>query len=210
MRVMTTVRNIHFEKLTKIFTLPASNNLYPSIYMHAHTSDKNIIEGFLQGDTSCVSLVSEWIKSALQFHGGNNHLSLEDIAADTTLKLLSIFQSKSFQYESSLKTYVQSIARYTLIDALRRRQLRRQYVVANFDVDPPDSTDIHLQIEQSELLARVVSLIGEGCRDLWKMIFFEGRNYKEIAELLHTTESAIKTRVFRCKEEAKALRNRLS
>lgn len=70
--------------------------------------------------------------------------------------------------------------------------------------------DIVESEEEIAIFHRVFSLIDERCRELWYMVFTECLPYKEIARRLETTEEAIKTRVFRCKEEAVEIRTRIS
>ncbi len=66
--------------------------------------------------------------------------------------------------------------------------------------------DSATSIEKVDLLAHLLDLIGENCRNLWRLIFFDELTYKEIAQKLGISEAAVKVRAFRCKEEARVIR----
>ena len=189
--------------------LCASANFDYLASMRDHTSDKELIEQFLQGDPGSVSRIRSWIRDTLRGLSPIDVQMAEDIIGDTILKLLLNFQSNAFHFESSLKTYIQSVARYTMIDTMRRHHVKSSHVVRDNDVDPADPNDLLSITEQSDFIRRIISLVGPACRDLWQMIFYEGKRYEEIAQKLNVSEATVKIRAFRCKEKANELKRKL-
>ena len=63
----------------------------------------------------------EWTSSIIRSHLWDNRVTPEDVQSDTVVKLLLNLREESFRLESSLKTYVQRITLYTLVDAIRRQ-----------------------------------------------------------------------------------------
>ena len=186
-----------------------TNSLHLLTLMRDHASDKKLIEQFLRGDTESVSRVRTWIRGTLAGVSPADSQMAEDIIGDTILKLLLNFRSDAFHFDSSLKTYVQSVARYTMIDTMRRYRVKSAHILRDNNVNPIDPANLHDRTAQSDFLQRLISLIGPACRELWQMIFYEGKRYEEIAKELSISEATVKTRAFRCKEKARELKRKL-
>jgi len=167
-------------------------------------SDREIIDGFLKNDPSAYRIISEWVYSAVLANSYRTSLSVDDIAGDTICKVLINLREGSFRFDSTLKTYVQRIARYTLIDAVRsNRTTTNNNEVLDTIPDPsPNPLSAFESAEEQRLFRRVLSGIDEPCRTLWKLIFHDELPYNAVARKLGLTEGAVKTRVHRCKEKA--------
>lgn len=174
-------------------------------------SDREIIRGFLQGDTQSVELVQTWIVYVVHARLWTQDIQAEDIVSDTILKLLVNLRDNKFKFESSLKTYAQRIARFTIIDHVRAQRRAREYVkeMSLMSAEQESPARAFENEEEMTLFLRVVSLLPQECRDLWAMIHNEEMSYVEIAERLSLTEGAVKTRVLRCKQRAIVLRKKM-
>jgi RNA polymerase sigma factor (sigma-70 family) len=164
-------------------------------------TDQELITGFLKGGKAEYHLVLDWITAMVRSHSWDTRVSSEDVVADTLMKLLLNLRDDSFRVESSLKTYVQRIALYTLVDAERRQ--RRLDPITNENTLADASTP-HSRLETEEelrLIDRALSILPEGCRGLFEMILQERVKYREIAARLGSTEGAIKARLSRCREK---------
>jgi DNA-directed RNA polymerase specialized sigma24 family protein len=64
--------------------------------------------------------------------------------------------------------------------------------------------------EEGVIFVKIFSLIDDRCKQIWHLMFKEQLSYNQIAQRLHMSEGAVKTKVFRCKEEAIRIRNRIS
>jgi RNA polymerase sigma factor (sigma-70 family) len=167
-------------------------------------SDQDVIEGFLAGRAKAHAIVMDWITAVVKCLAHHERLSTDDIVGDTLEKLVHVFRDGTFKGESTLKTFVQRITKYTLVDAARRPDvIRTDPLPDHFDVGTDGNPDIIAEeVEEKSIYQRMMGMISKSCRDLWKMIFVENKTYKQIAIELGTTEGAVKVRVFRCKEEA--------
>ena len=90
-------------------------------------SDKEIIQGYLAGNATEYDTIVEWIQEVIRARIWVEKAWIDDVVGDTIEKLLIIFRNNGFQHSSSLKTYVQRVARYTIIDYLRRSKIRQKY-----------------------------------------------------------------------------------
>ena len=175
-------------------------------------SDTEIIQGFLNGEQAAHDRIVGWINSVISTRLWMEGISADDILSDTILKLLLNLRAGEFRHASSLKTYVQKVTRFTIVNAVRRHVRARRYARDAAD-DPPDARtplEIAEEEERARMFSRIFSLIDERCREIWHLIFSERLQYGEIGHRLGLSESAIKTRVFRCKEEAIRIRKRIS
>jgi len=175
-------------------------------------TDRELIDGFLKGDNQHYKAIHEWIALVIRSRSWVPGISEDDLASDTIYKLLTNFRDRQFRFESSLKTYVQKITRFTIIDAVRRNRRTHHGGQDLVDTAPdPDSfLDAFQDDEELALYQRIVSLIGPECRSMWQLIFHNELPYAEIAKSLHISVGAVKTRVLRCKEKAIEIRKRIT
>ncbi len=175
-------------------------------------SDRSLIDGFLEGDRQSHKTIQEWIVVVIRAGSWAPGVSADDITSDTVYKLLTNLRDGQFRFESSLKTYVQKITRFTIIDAVRRNRRAHQggQDLVESAPDPDNFSEAFDDREERALYERILSLIGPDCRAMWKMIFHDELPYAEIAESLKISVGAVKTRVLRCKEKAIEIRKRIS
>lgn len=109
----------------------------------------------------------------------------------------------------SFKTWVLTIASNYCIDRLRRRRMR---MVSMDDDDDPTSPSLTLSddrpqpeaemlsIEQSEAVQLLLEQLPSEYRAAVVLRYWYDYSYVEIASILNTTESAIKSRLFRARQ----------
>ena len=167
--------------------------------------DNERIQGFLAGTRPHYDEIVGWITTLVRSRLWEEHVPPEDVIADTVSKLLVAFREGTFRSDASLKTFVQQVTLYTLIDATRRQ---RRFIPLEARSDPPDQdTPLSRLISREEemLIERVIGLLPEGCRTLFSLVLEERLSCRSIAERMETTEGAIKTRLSRCRQKAAAL-----
>ncbi len=174
--------------------------------------DKEIIQGFLNGSADEYNIIVKWISDVVKVRLWVDGDYSGDIVSETALKLLLNFRSNRFKFESSLKTYVQRIARYTVIDYVRSSRQAKEFQKAMHSVGAQgqDPYATYETEEQLILFNTIMGRMNEECRTLWKMIFFDRFHYKAIARELQISEGTVKTKVFRCKEQAISVRKQIS
>src|SRR5206468_8232518 len=109
-------------------------------------------------------------------------VSAQDIIADTTEKLLRNLRADKFNFDSSLKAYVQQITRFTIVNAIRSHRSVQAYL-RNVASDPVESETPESILERKEevlILHRIFGLVDDRCKQIWHLIFNESLSYAEI------------------------------
>ena len=173
--------------------------------------DKEIVQGFLRGDKRDYDTIVGWMKEMVRNNVWVAAITHDDVVAETCLTLLTNLRAGKFRFESSLKTYVQRMTKYTVIRLVRAHRRAEKYITEkNMNPSNPETPEqIYEDKEEVFLFHRMLSLMDEKCRELWRMILYEELSYKEIAAKLNVSESAIKVRIHRCKEAAMQISERL-
>jgi RNA polymerase sigma factor (sigma-70 family) len=176
------------------------------------TKDQDIIRGFLSGGKREHAVLVEWINEIARMKLRIKRVSAVEIISDTMYKLLSNFSSHSFQLKGNLKSYVQAVAGYTIIDHVRfwRRYTDLPETEA---FDPPDPGSVEQDFEdrdQQTIAERIFRLMPEECRKLWHLRFVDDLDYAQIGAMLGISEGNVKVRFHRCKKHAIEIRKKVS
>jgi len=175
-------------------------------------SDQDIIEGFLAGRKAEHEILAQWIKAVAHKRLRIKRVSTDEIVSDTMYKLLNNFRSDSFQLREKLKSYVQAVAGYTVIDHVRYWK-RYTELPEGEDFDPPDPSSIEQDVQSKDeqsIADRIFRLMSEECRKLWHLRFVDNFDYEEIGARLGISEGNVKVRFHRCKKQAIAIREKIT
>ena len=173
------------------------------------TSSEESYRDFLNGDKAAFSVIIDLFRENLIFficrYVGNEDTA-EDIAAECFAEL--IIHPKRFSFNSSLKTYLFSIAhnksvnyikknkRLVLLESEDAAEKRKEYVDFENDV---------LRNEQSVLLHDALPKLKEDYRTALHLVYFENMTYRETAEIMKKTVKQIDNYVSRGKTALKKI-----
>ncbi len=179
----------------------------------ATAADAALIEGFVLGDRDSVRTVHAWVARVVRLRAWRLRLD-DDLVQDVLVDLIGVFGAGRFEGRSSLQTYVERIAKYRCIDALRRERLRNHPSLDEIREPDPvsdDRPDRQLIIDDEvRLCFLVLSHLTESCRDLLQRVLAEDTPYEDLAGHYDVAVGTIKSRVARCREQAKEWRRRLT
>jgi RNA polymerase sigma-70 factor (ECF subfamily) len=132
----------------------------------------------------------------------------EDAAQETFLRAFSRLN----QYDPQMKfsTWVFSIANHHCIDRLRKRRATHisiddNPVLENLQEDTPLPEHQALHKEQSIELQGLINLLEPEYRTPLVLRYWEEMSYEEIAESMGVTVAAVKSRLFRARQQLMAL-----
>ncbi|MFW5703608.1 MAG: RNA polymerase sigma factor [Patescibacteria group bacterium] len=127
----------------------------------------------------------------------------EEIVQDAFVDFLEAL--RSFQFQSSLKTYLFSIAKYKVIDVMRKKKIKRVI----FSALPPHIVEslapvvIDDEIEQKELsskIQKVLSMLPHDYQQILRLKYLDGVRVKEIADQLALPFKATESLLFRARK----------
>jgi len=163
--------------------------------------DRQLIDDYLIGREAAIRMVTRWIDAALRSRSPRAGLDLEDLCQEVHVKVLANLRDGRFDGRSTLRTYVHRIAMNTRIDAERRgrRDRAREGSLDGLEERLPARQEPQMLGESRDLALRMMKTLSEVDRLILGLVFRENLSYSEIARRLGVGESAVKTRVMRCK-----------
>lgn len=127
----------------------------------------------------------------------------EDAAQEAFLR--AYLNLRRFDPERSFKTWLLSIASNHCIDRLRRRRMKWLSIddplpSLTLSSDEPEPEDVTIDHEDSRAMQALMAQLPPDYRAAVVLRYWYDLSYVEIAETLSTTESAIKSRLFRARQ----------
>jgi RNA polymerase sigma factor (sigma-70 family) len=177
-----------------------------------HSTDDDIVAGFLAGKKEEYEILAQWIREVARIKLRIKRVSADEIVSDTMYKLLNNLRTESFQLREKLKSYVQAVAGYTIVDHVRYWR-RYSELPEGEGFNPEDPVNIEEEVQTNEeqwIATRIFRLMSEECRKLWHLRFAEDLDYKEIGSRLGISEGTVKVRFHRCKKQAIAIREKIT
>jgi len=140
----------------------------------------------------------------------------EDIAQEV---FISVFESiSSFKEKSKLSTWIYRITVSKCLDHLRKKKRKKRFAFVQslygkneeLMIDPPDFFHPGINIENKENAAVLFKAIGklpENQKTAFVLNKMENLSYREISEVMNSTESAIDALLQRAKKNLKTILN---
>lgn len=153
--------------------------------------DRTLIDRWLGGDERAATAIVERHATAIaRFVSTLGEREIDEVVQDTFVRAFSSFDS--FRGESSLRTWLFTIARRLVLDR-RRAQRRRPATESVEDVELASgftALDSIVAEEAEGQVREVVERLSPTQREVFTLRVGEGLSYKEIAEVVGTTEGA--------------------
>ena len=155
-------------------------------------SDGALIARWRAGDERAATLLVERHAVAVgRFVASlGERAELEEVVQDTFVRAFASLDG--FRADSSLKTWLFTIARNLVRDRVRSRRRQRQSVPIEDDhtVSEHDALDEVVADETERRMRDAVERLSPMQRDVFSLRVAEGLSYKEIAQVLESTEGA--------------------
>lgn len=133
----------------------------------------------------------------------------EDIFQEVMVSFIDTVQKNRFRGESSIKTFLYSLNRFTWLNELKRRgrALAREecYEKAQDTVAP----DAYVQLagqESRNTLRKLLEELGESCRTILLLFYYENRPMKEILQATsYENEQVVRNKKYKCLRQLEQL-----
>ena len=174
------------------------------------TGEDALVAQLLDGDSETINEVRRWIRGACIPYRRHLAADLEDLEQLVLLELLEALRAGRFRGESRLATYVRRMVHYKCLNRVRDARRRTWVDVDDADLkatspSPFEQVSSRTSVERA---LRVLALMSEACRDLWRMIH-DDMCYREMSEQTGVTAGTLRVRVLRCRQRALQLRESL-
>ena len=133
-----------------------------------------------------------------------NRVEAEDIVQDTLIKVWD----RRFEWESidSIEAFSLTVCRILSLDRLRKKENSNDSLEDVNIAEPVASSnpqDRMIQEDRVSLVRQIIDSLPEKQRSCMQLRDFEGKSYKEIAQVLDITEEQVKVNIFRARQMVK-------
>ena len=133
-----------------------------------------------------------------------NRVEAEDIVQDTLIKVWD----RRFEWESidSIEAFSLTVCRNLSLDRLRKKENSNDSLEDVNVAEPVASSnpqDRMIQEDRVSLVRQIIDSLPEKQRSCMQLRDFEGKSYKEIAQVLDITEEQVKVNIFRARQMVK-------
>ncbi|WP_315535827.1 RNA polymerase sigma factor [Prevotella koreensis] len=133
-----------------------------------------------------------------------SHEEAEDIVQDTLIKVWN--RRDEWQTLESIEAYSMTICRNLALDAIKKKDNNNESIeqrIAETSYQTSDPHELMIRKDRIEMVKQLVNKLPEKQRSCLQLRDFEGKTYKEIAEILAITEEQVKVNIFRARRSIK-------
>ena len=135
-------------------------------------------------------------------HNNGNRQDAEDIFQEVVVDFIEAVQKNTFRGESSVKTFLYSLNKYAWLNELKRRgraATREVKFDKEYDKEEVDVSHHIANREAKGLIMRVVEQLGDTCKKILVMFYYEDLSMKEIVDKTeYETEQVVRNKKYKC------------
>jgi RNA polymerase sigma factor (sigma-70 family) len=145
----------------------------------------------------------------LVYDGGGSRSDAKDLLQDTVILFFTAVRDGKYNQTTDLDAYLYTIARNRWINkAVRDKRTTYGDVPQNLVAADPSPLHGLYSKERAVAIRSVLEQVGERCKELLMMLYFEEKSTKEIIdEMGYANADAVKTRHYKCKQRMVSLIN---
>lgn len=134
----------------------------------------------------------------------------QDLFQETLIAFIALVQQQKFRGEASIKTFLYTMNKNIWLNELKKRGRSSLRAVKYEQLQDRVEEQINTVIEKREagqLLLQKIEALGETCKKILVLFYYEKRSMKEILALLdYENEQVVRNKKYKClKELAQAL-----
>jgi RNA polymerase sigma factor (sigma-70 family) len=173
-------------------------------------SDSDLIEAIGQNEMleSAIRQLyhdhAEITRSFIMGKGGTEQ-DADDIFQETVVAFIDAIQKSKFRQESGIRTYLISISKNIWYNEIRRRQRagnREKLFEMERNQEDPGINEIIQDRELKKQLNLLLENLGDSCRKILEMFYYENLSMKEIVSHLHyENEQVVRNKKYKCLQQ---------
>jgi RNA polymerase sigma factor (sigma-70 family) len=172
------------------------------------SNDQRILAGIFSNDLNAIihQLYKQYSGMVIAYIITNqgSQQDGEDVFQEALIAFINLVKSGKFRGEASLQTTFVSISRNIWLNEQRKRKSldTRGKLFENARQQEADPASLLLQREVSEQFLNLMARLGDSCKSLLTMVYYENLNNKEILERTHyESEQVIRNKKYKCMKE---------
>ena len=133
-----------------------------------------------------------------------NNAEAEDIVQDTLMKVWN--RRERWEEIDSIEAFCMTICRNLALDRMRKMDNHNSSLEDNLHETPSATRNPYEEMNQKDriqLVRKLVDSLPEKQRTCMQLRDFEGKSYKEVAEILQISEDQVKVNIFRARQAIK-------
>jgi RNA polymerase sigma factor (sigma-70 family) len=173
-------------------------------------SDAELLEAINEKDLlepAILQLYQDHLEVAKAFiiSKGGTKQDADDIFQETVVSFIDCVQKKKFRQESGIRTFLISISKNLWYNEIRKRERAgRREIIFEMDRDQVE-TAVSETIQYREMkkeLNQLLQDLGEPCRKILELFYYENLSMKEIVDHLHyENEQVVRNKKYKCLQQ---------
>ncbi|HTQ64101.1 MAG TPA: sigma-70 family RNA polymerase sigma factor [Puia sp.] len=147
---------------------------------------------------------SDTVSSFITYNGGSDQ-DAEDIFQETVVAFIDIVRKGKYRMEASVKTFLVSIAKNIWYNEIKKRErsgYREKLYETSRDKNEQDVSHYISNREMNQELRGLLDRLGESCRKILILFYYENLSMKEIVDHLHyENEQVIRNKKYKCLQQ---------
>jgi RNA polymerase sigma factor (sigma-70 family) len=143
--------------------------------------------------------------SSFIVHYGAGRQDAEDVFQETVVSFIDIVAKGKFRMESSVKTFLVSVAKNIWFNEMKKRDRaghREKQFEQGRDQKEPDIGHLIGDLEKKKQLRELVYRLGEPCRKILMLFYYENLSMKELVDHLpYENEQVIRNKKYKCLQQ---------
>nr|WKN39606.1 sigma-70 family RNA polymerase sigma factor [Tunicatimonas sp. TK19036] len=148
------------------------------------------------------------IANYIRSNSGNDE-DAEDFFQEAIVVFINIVRKGNFRGESSIKTFLYSIARNLWRNELKRQNRALTRETNYYEQSEKEERDIQMSIGENELKNQLIQLLeklGDNCKKILLLFYYENLPMKEIFQHMgYETEQVARNMKYRCMNKLKEM-----
>ena len=172
------------------------------------SNEQRILAGIFSNDLNAIihQLYKQYSGMVIAFIISNqgSQQDGEDVFQEALIAFINLVKSGKFRGEASLQTTFVAISRNIWLNEQKKRKSldTRGKLFENARQQEADPASLLLQREVSDQFLQLMSRLGESCKSLLTMVYYENLSYKDILERTHfESEQVIRNKKYKCMKE---------
>jgi len=162
--------------------------------------DKELIEEFNSGNKAAFNKIAAKYQNRIYWHARKmvgNHEDADEITQEVLLVIYN--KLSSFNYTSSLFTWIYTIVSRRSINLINRRKIKNFFSISHDEIEVKHNFDLLKNIEDKEKLEkldRVLQFLPAKQREVFILRNYEELSYEEISKITGKSVGGLKANYF--------------